>query len=92
MTAVDVMVSLAAIQFSLIVMYHIFAYVFNGAIENKLGLGMNKYIMYVRNKMYTKSQNQQFELQNNTAHLNIPNVTYNYQEYQEPVIGSDYCN
>jgi len=93
-TVVDVMVSLAAIHFSFIVMHHILIYLPDGIIKRKLNLGMNKctdIILQIWNRLYAKSQNQQFELQNNTAHLNIPNVTYNYQEYQEPVIGSDYC-
>ena len=94
MTAVNAMVCFAAIHFGVIVMHHIFTYVLNSAIKDKLSLGINKYtdlILQIWNRLLAKIHNQQFELQNNTAHLNIPNVTYNYQEYQEPLLESDYC-
>ena len=92
--AVNVMVLLAAIHFGLIIIHHVYSYVFNDTAKHKLRLGMGKFkdmILKIRSTLFARSNTQQFELQDNPAHLNIPNVTYNYHEYQEPVIGSDYC-
>ena len=90
-TAVSIMVSMVAVHFSLIVFYHILTYVTNDMIKNKLMIVRQKcaIVQFVK-RMYKKSRLQQFELRNNMAHLNVPNVTHNYQEYQEPLIGSDY--
>ena len=84
---VNIMVSIVAVQFSVIVLYHILTYITSDAIKDKL---RSFKIEQIVRRFYRKSCVQQFELRENTAHLNIPNVTYNYQEYQEPLIGSDY--
>ena len=91
MTVVGVMVSVVAVHFSLIVFYHILTYVLCDAVKDKLKLGVkNCAIARLVKRLYEKQCVQQFELRNNRAVLNVPNVTYHYQEYQEPLIGSDY--
>ena len=90
-STVNIMVFMVAVHFSLIVLYHILTYTTGDITKVKLKDGVRKCIIvqFVK-RMYGKSRVQQFELRNNMAHLNVPNVTYNYREYQEPLIGSDY--
>ena len=40
-------------------------------------------------KPHKISQDDQFELKHNSL-VNIPEVTYNYHEYKEPLIGPEY--
>ena len=92
MTAANIMVSIAAVHFSFIVINHILPYIASSIIMNKLISRANSCILVqFMKRLYKKPYAQDFELQNNTAHLNVPSVTYNYHEYQEPLIGSDYC-
>ena len=80
-TVVNAMIALAVAQFSLIVMYHTLTY----ACNTKKRLLSRCYNMLTR--FYMKPKVQQIEL----YHSNIPEVVYNYHEYQEPLIGQDYC-
>ena len=80
-TVVNVMIALAVVQFSLIVIYHTLIYACN---TKKISL-LRCYNMLTR--LYMKPKVQQFEL----YPCNIPEVAYNYHEYQEPLIGQDYC-
>jgi len=75
---VNIMVSIVAVQFSVIVLYHILTYITSDAIKDKLKFGGSFKIEQIVRRFYRKSCVQQFELRENTAHLNIPNVTYNY--------------
>ena len=86
MTAINIMITMAAIHFSLIIMYHIITYMCGGVISERLQSGINVCIRAIKCKQ--KSETEHFNLLNH----NIPDVTYNYQEYREPVIGSDYHN
>ena len=79
-TVVNAMIALAVAQFSLIVMYHTLTY----ACNTKKRLLSRCYNMLTR--FYMKPKVQQIEL----YHSNIPEVVYNYHEYQEPLIGQDY--
>jgi len=90
-TAINVLIIMAAVQFTLVVFYHIFTYTCSEVIQSKLILiSRIPYDVLAGwiSRLYTKSQphNQQLELK----HCNIPEVAYNYHEYQEPLIGQEY--
>ena len=86
-TAINIMITLAVAQFSLIVLYHILTYGCSGVVTQWL-LSLYHDVLagkFIRSNK--KLQTQQFDLH----HCNIPDVTYNYHEYQEPLIGQEYC-
>ena len=90
-TATNVLVSLVVVHFSLIVIYSAITYTCNGVIKSKLSTAIRMKIHAVRHCIKSRREPQdQFELQDN-MHINIPKVTYNYHEYQEPLIGPEYC-
>ena len=85
-TTVNIMITMAAFHFSLIIVYHMITYVCGGVIKNKILLSANtltKWITRLRSK-----QPQQFQLQDNICD-NIPEVAFNYHEYREPLVGMD---
>ena len=85
--AVNIMITIAFTQFSLIVVYHIIAYGCSGVIKTRLLSLCHDVLTVWISKSDKKSQDRQFELH----HCNVPEVTYNYHEYQEPLIGQEYC-
>ena len=63
-------------------------YVHGGVIRNKIQLSLNSFTRWV-SRLHIKSQHQQFQLPDNTRN-NIPEVTFNYCEHREPLIGQEY--
>ena len=90
-TAVNVMISLAAIQFIFIVIYH--AYVFNYTLSDDLKSKMQQCTTTLVNSIMKKfsqnPQNNSIRLDNLPYRNQIPEITYNYSEYQEPLVGED---
>ena len=87
-TVVNVAITLAAVHFSFIIVYHMITYVYGGVIRNKIQLSINiltGWITRLKNRTHT----QQFQLQDNVRD-NIPEVAFNYHEYREPLVGVDY--
>ena len=86
--SVDILISLAAVQFTLIVFYHILVYAHGGTIQ-QTAMSMLHTLYRWMDRFFKKPQecNQQFELH---LHCDIPEVTHNYNEYQEPLIGQEY--
>ena len=87
-TAVNLLIIVAGGQLLLIVLYHIFIYACSEAIKKRATLMLDSwYNVLARwmNRLH-KKPDQQFQL----GHCNIPEVTYNYHEYQEPLIGQEY--
>ena len=81
MIAINTILSMALVHFSLIVIYHIITYMCGGVIRNKIQQGINT----VMGWMVTKSANdQRFEL------ANVPEVAFNYHEYREPLVALDH--
>ena len=84
MTAVNILIVTAAVQFTIIFIYHIITYMCDGVIRKKIQLTVDALRGYI-----SRSQDQQrYELGDNFSY-NIPEVTYNYQEYREPLICQD---
>ena len=88
MTVSNVIIAMAAVQFTLIIIYHVITYVHGGVIRNKIQLSLNSFTRWV-SRLHIKSQHQQFQLPDNTRN-NIPEVTFNYCEHREPLIGQEY--
>ena len=86
-TAVNVAITVSAVHFSFIIVYHMITYMCGGVIRNKIQLSVNTltgWIIRLNNKTHT----QHFQLQDNIRD-NIPEVTFNYREYREPLVGVD---
>ena len=83
-TTVNVMVTLAAIQFIFIIIYHIITYPYNGVIRIKINDFTNTLTTWI-SKFNKPSSNVDLQLHT----IEIPEVTYNYREYREPLIGQD---
>ena len=83
-TTVNVMVTLAAIQFIFIIIYHIITYLYNGVIRIKINYLTNTVTTWI-SKFNKPSSNVDLQLHT----IEIPEVTYNYREYREPLIGQD---
>ena len=79
--AINTVIAMVAVHFTLIVVYHIITYMYGGVIRDKIQQGVNT----VKGWILTKSPtDQRFEL------ANIPEVTFNYREYQEPLVAQDH--
>ena len=78
-TATNTVVTMAAVHFTLIVMYHIITYMCGGVIRNKIQQGVNTIGRWSTNRAKT---GQRFEL------ANVPEA-FNYCEYREPLVAED---
>ena len=78
---INLMISLAFIQFCIIVIYHFLTYTCHCNIENILRA------LKIQLLKYRRKENQLF----NIALLNIPERTYNYNEYQGGLISEDFA-
>ena len=87
-TVVNTLIILSAVHFIFIIIYHIITYMFGGVIRNKIQLSVTTLIGLI-NRLYKKSQHQHLELQN-ILRDRIPEVTYNYYEFREPLVAEDY--
>ena len=93
-TSVNVLITMALTQLALIVSYHICKYAckreFKERVVSILQASYNvltKWITQFYNKPTARGCDQHFQL-----HIcSIPEVTYNYHEYQEPLISQEYC-
>ena len=86
-TIVNLMIIMAALQFTLIISYHIITYVSDGLIRKRIQLSTNKLTKWMK-RLQSKPQPQQFQLQDDISH-SIPEVAFNYHEYREPLVGQD---
>ena len=87
-TAVNVMVAIAAVHFTLIIIYHMITYMHGGVIRNKIQLSISNFTTWVT-RLHHKSQPQKFKLQDNIRD-NIPEVAFNFRDHREPLIGKEY--
>jgi len=79
-TAINTVITMASLHFTLIVVYHIITYMFGGKIRSKMQQGVNTVMGWFTTRTPTS---QRFEL------ANVPGVTFNYREYREPLVGHD---
>ena len=85
---INIIITMAVVHFIFIITYHVITYMFGGVIRNKILSSVNTFIKWIT-RLYNKSRPQQFQLPNFTRD-SIPEVTFNYREYREPLIGQDY--
>ena len=86
-TVVNIMISLSAVQFTLIFAYHIITYACGGVIRNKIQLWVS-YVSQWITRLQNRIEHQNFNLQHITRDR-IPEVTFNYHEFCEPLVGLD---
>ena len=87
-TVVNTLITLSIVHFIFIITYHIITYMFGGVIRNKIKLIASTLTGWI-NRSYKKTQHQHLELQN-ILHDKIPEVTYNYYEFREPLVAQEY--
>ena len=87
LTTITIMISMAAIQFTFIITYHMITYVCGGVTKNKIQLSINTFTGWIT-RLHKKSQPQCFQLEDNIRD-NIPEVAFKYHEFREPLIGQD---
>ena len=88
-TAVQAIITMAAIHFIFIITYHMITYVYDGVIRSKIQLGVNTFTGRVT-RLHKKLQPQRFLLQDNirdNMYVYIPEVSF---EFREPLLGQDY--
>ena len=79
---INIMITIAALQFSLIIFHYSINNIRGGVIKHKL-----KILIEMTKKWVSRSQNNS---EHQTELKNIPpDQTYNYQEFREPLIGQD---
>ena len=76
------MISLAFLQFCIIVIYHFLTYTCHCSVENKLQIFKEIMVNYMCKRKDDYSVN--IEL------LNVPERTYNYNEYQDGLVSEDF--
>ena len=87
MIVVNVMIIISAIQFAIIIIYHIITYACSRVIFNKIHLCVNAITHWVTTS-HKRSQRHHFQLQDNIRD-SIPEVAFNYCEFREPLMGQD---
>ena len=80
----NVMISLAFIQFCMIVLYHFLTYTCHWDFVIMFQTGKQKMLKYIRKSNISHENLYQHEL------LDIPECTYNYTEYQDGLISDDF--
>ena len=83
-----ILITLAIFHFLITIVYHIITYMLGGVIRNMIESTINIILKWVARRCNCKSAVQQLELQ--TFPCAIPDVAFNYHDYQETLLGSDY--
>ena len=78
------MVFIAALHFSFIIIYQIITCLCSDSTKHKMWMSVSKLTRW-NTTIHNKSQTQPFELQDN-VHNKIPEVTFNYSHFQEPLL------
>ena len=86
-TVVNVMITISAVQFMFIFIYHIITYGCGGIFRNKIHLCVNSLTRCI-SRLQNRLQRQSFQLQDVTRD-NIPEVAFNYREFREPIVAYD---
>ena len=86
-TAVNIAITIIAVHFCFIIVYHMITYVCGGVIRNNCILSVDTLTRWIT-RLNNKTHTHHFQLQNNIRD-NIPEVAFNYREYREPLVGVD---
>ena len=87
MATISIMVVMATLHFSFIIIYQIITCLCSDSTRHKMWMSVSKLTRWIT-MLHNKSQTQPFELQANVR-SKIPEVTFNYSEYQEPLLDVD---
>jgi len=85
MWTVIILVGMAALQFSITILYHINTYMCDGVITRKLNKSVVTITRWIKE---SPVKCQKFQLEDKTRNR-IPEVAFNYCELQEPLVGLD---
>ena len=78
---------MATLHFSFIIIYQIITCLCSDSTEHNMWMSVSKLTRWITT-LHNKSQTQPFELQDSVRNK-IPEVTFNYSEYQEPLLDID---
>ena len=81
---INVLILMAAAHFNLIILYHVITYMLGGVIRSKIQLSLKSFKGWIIRKPVNEFQLQKF------IRDNIPEVSFHYSEYREPLIGQDH--
>ena len=83
MMYVNILVTIAMLHFSIIIVYHVMTYTWIGKVTSN-------HIISGYSKIYTKLikcyKSESIPIVRDREMNEIPDVTYNYREYQEPLV------
>ena len=85
----NLMITMAAVHFMFIVLYHIITYMHGGGVIRQMMILIINKLTRCPNSLSGTQQVQQFELENLTRDR-IPEVTHHYDQFQEPLVGQSY--
>ena len=88
MTIINIIIVMVATQFCFIIIYHIITYVCGVQDLTTKMITSVKAITKWITRSFSKSQHEHFQLQH-TIRNKIPDVTFNYYEYREPLVEVD---
>ena len=83
----QVAITVAAVHFCYIIVYHTITYVCGGVIRNKIQLSISTFTDWIT-RSHRNPQYQKFRLED-SIRKNIPKIAFNYHEYQEPLVAVD---
>ena len=85
--AVNIMIALAAVHFVFIVIYHVINYTLGVTVKSRVQL-----FVFILCRKMSKVLSKKSPTSNVITHYSneIPEITYNYSKYQEPLVGEDY--
>ena len=84
----NILVTAAILHFSTIIIYHIVTYTWIGKVTSNHIMSICSKVYMLLSKMMKSLRSERIPVARHMAEMNnIPNVTYNYHEYREPLIG-----
>jgi len=84
MTATNLMVFMAALHFSFIIIYQIITCLCSDSTKHEMWMSVSRLTRWIT-ILHSKSKTQRFKLYANIRNK-IPEVTFDYSEYQEPLL------
>ena len=87
MTTINIMVFIAALHFSFIIIYQIITCLCSDSTKHKMWMSVSRLTRWITTIHY-QSQVKPFEYHDNVCDR-IPKVTFNYSQFQEPLLDVD---
>ena len=86
MMYVNILVTIAMVHFSIIIVYHVITYTRIGKVTNSCIISWCSHVYTVLSKLIKSCKSENIPIARGREMNEIPDVTYNYREYREPLI------